>query len=287
MPASRDSTLDPEVDAGTPKPTWSELAPVMRRGSSLLLLLLAIGLAVSFSALGQWQLGRAFENGAVIDSGSEDVRPIESAMQPQTQTPSDAIGQLVGASGTWQADDFSVLAQRLNDGADGYWTVGHFVTDDGVTLAVAVGWSADEDSALAAANDLAADPSVLPTDIEGRFQQAEPPTVDEDAPADALPVDMAVSSFINEWADASPAYAGYLTLREAPEGLTDIYSPKPVPQVQLNFLNLFYTVEWAVFALIALYIWYRHMRDIVEREREQATTVEGTPPAAEAPDARP
>jgi cytochrome oxidase assembly protein ShyY1 len=242
----------------------------MRRPTSLLLLLLAIVMAVGFSLLGQWQLARAFENGAVVETESEDPLAIETQVTPQVQTPSDAVGQLFTTTGSWVPQDFSVLDGRLNDGERGSWVVGHFVTDTGDSLAVGIGWTADPAQARVAADAFGDDPAVLPATIEGRYQQSEQPVVDEDASADDAPSQLAVPALINEWTGAGPVYAGYLTLRDAPADLVTIYSPAPEREVQLNFLNLFYTIEWALFALIALYIWYRHMRDIVEKEQDEA-----------------
>lgn len=242
----------------------------MRRPTSLLLLLLAIVMAVGFSLLGQWQLARAFENGAVVETESEDPLPLASEVAPQTQTPSEAVGQLFTTSGSWVAGDFTVLDGRLNDGTRGSWVVGHFLTTDGDSLAVGVGWVADPTQARSTASALDGDPSALPSTIEGRYQQSDQPVVDEKASADNAPSELAVPALVNVWAEPGPAYAGYLTLHDAPAGLTTIYSPAPEREVQLNFLNLFYTIEWALFALIALYIWYRHMRDIVEKEQDEA-----------------
>lgn len=207
-------------------------------------------MAVGFSLLGQWQLARAFENGAVIETESEDPLPLTSEVAPETQTPSEAVGQLFTTSGSW--------------------VVGHFLTTDGDSLAVGVGWTADPAQARSTASAFDEDASALPATIEGRYQQSEQPVVDEKTSADSAPSELAVPALINVWAESGPAYAGYLTLHDAPTGLTTIYSPAPEREVQLNFLNLFYTIEWALFALIALYIWYRHMRDIVEKEQDEA-----------------
>jgi cyanate permease len=34
-------------------------------------------------------------------------------------------------------------------------------------------------------------------------------------------------------------------------------------------LNIFYAIEWAVFAVFAFYIWWRMVRDAYEREQEE------------------
>jgi hypothetical protein len=60
-------------------------------------------------------------------------------------------------------------------------------------------------------------------------------------------------------------------LDEAWPGLEPIYSPAPSREIEFNLLNLFYALEWAIFAGFAIYLWYRLVRDVVEREHEEAT----------------
>jgi len=64
----------------------------------------------------------------------------------------------------------------------------------------------------------------------------------------------------------TPVYGGYLTLREPLAGLDAIDSPPPIPQDQVNLLNLFYSVEWVIFAGAALFIWWRLVRDVEFKE---------------------
>jgi cytochrome oxidase assembly protein ShyY1 len=260
-----------------------ELLAVMARPRSLALLVLALAVAVVFALLGQWQLSRASQNGHVIGGPSEHVRPIAEVVQPEVFTPASAVGQLVSVSGTWVEGDFLALRDRIDRGRSGYWTVGHFRTDAGDTLAVGIGWTPDRDAALAAADHWNADASALPTDLTGRYQQGESPA--EPTSKDPLAAEMSAAAFVNTWADPGPAYPGYITMRPAPSALQTITSPAPQVEVELNFLNLFYAAEWVLFAGAALYIWYRLMRDLYEKEREEAE-VEGGDPAAAGDDPR-
>jgi len=248
--------------------TARPLVRVMLRPKSLLLLVLALAVAVGFALFGQWQLGRAVQNGHLIERPTEDVVALADVATPQAQATEKAVGQLVSAPGSWVQGDFAVLGTRIDQGRTGFWTIGHFVTSDGASLAVGLGWTADEADARAVADAANAGTQPdLPTEVVGRYQHSEAPTIPEDL--DALPVDMAVPALLNEWSDPGPTYAGYLTLRSAPAGLGDIYSPPAQVEVQLNFLNLFYAVEWAVFAVVALYVWYRLIRDVYEKERDE------------------
>ena len=251
------------------------LLAVMARPRSIALFVLAIAVAVVFALLGQWQLSRASQNGHVIGEPVDDVRPISEVVQPEVFTPASAVGQLVSVSGSWQEGDFLVLRDRIDRGRSGYWTVGHFRTEAGDTLAVGLGWTADRDAALAAADRWNADATDLPTELEGRYQTGESPV--EPDPDDPLPAEMSAAAFVNQWADPGPAYPGYITLRGAPSGLETIDSPAPEVEVELNFLNLFYAAEWVLFSGAAIYIWYRLIRDVYEKEREEAALAAAGP----------
>lgn len=49
----------------------------------------------------------------------------------------------------------------------------------------------------------------------------------------------------------------------------------PAPAETLNLLNLFYAIEWVVFAAFAFYFWYRYTKDVYLRELEEL--LENTP----------
>jgi len=240
---------------------------VMRRPKSLVMLVAFLALAVVFALFGQWQLSRAVQAGTVLERPTEQVLALSDVAQPASSVSDAAISQLVTTTGEWVPDEFSILQDRLDRGRSGYWLTGHFRTDEGASLGVALGWTSDRTTAESTLADMSS--IELPTTVSGRFQQSEGPTI----PADGQPYakDLSVAALINEWADPGPTYSGYVTLTEAPAAtkLTSIDSPSVEQEVQLNFLNLFYALEWTLFALVALYIWYRLVRDRYEQELDE------------------
>ncbi|WP_375401266.1 SURF1 family cytochrome oxidase biogenesis protein [uncultured Amnibacterium sp.] len=260
------------------QPDAPTLGSAMLRPRSIGMLLVALAVAALFAGLGQWQLQRATATGTVVHRTTETVVPLQRVATPQTEQRSASVGQSVRTSGSWVAGDFLVVADRLNRGREGYWVTGHAVTGDpaGAQLAVALGWAPDRgaaDAAVAALNRSAPTAGVL----TGRYIDSDVPA-DTGTPGDegssvgarvgATPTVMAVPQLLNLWRGdtGGPVYNGYLTLRAAPAGLTDIDSPPPSQQVELNLLNLFYAAEWALFALVAFYVWYRLVRDRWELE---------------------
>jgi surfeit locus 1 family protein len=262
---------------------------VARRPRWIAALALALMMAAGFAGLSQWQLARAVATGTVIERDTETALPIEDVAKPQSPVTDRANAQLVTATGRWNAGDYSIVSNRLNKGTAGYWVVGHFSAglDSGTTagLAVAVGWSADRAGAASAAKTLEAQANLAVVPIEGRYIPAEGPQ-DSDFEHGKLST-MTPGAFLNSWTtpDAAGVYGGYLTSAVAAPGLTRIDSPKPSSAVEVNLLNIFYAVEWVVFAGFAIFLWYRLVRDTWEREQEEAAEAAGS--AGNAADAQP
>jgi len=63
-----------------------------------------------------------------------------------------------------------------------------------------------------------------------------------------------------------------VVLASAPEGLSTIGTEPPPTESELNWLNLFYAMQWVIFGVFALYLWWRLVRDEWEREAENPPT---------------
>ena len=225
-------------------------------------LLVALAFAAGFVLLSQWQISRSVEQATVVERDTETVQALADVAKPQRGVTTEAAGQLVRVQADFVAGDFTVLSGRVNFGTEGYWLVGHAVADDGTSLAVAVGWAATKADALAAERPTGGT-------LEGRYLATEPPG-DDDFEAGERSA-MAVATLINEWqSQPSPVYGGFLVLSEAPSTLQTIDAPPPSQEVVLNWLNIFYAAEWVVFAGFAVFLWWRFVRDAVEREQQEA-----------------
>jgi hypothetical protein len=157
-----------------------------------------------------------------------------------------------------------LLSDRLNQGTTGWWLVGHAVTERGDDLAVALGWAPTRAAAVAAEAT-----ARIPSPLVGRYLPGEAP--DRSDVVDGKQSAASIAAFVNQWSSFSgSAYPGYLVARGAPPGLERIDSPRPLPPDTVNWLNLFYAAEWALFAGFAIYLWYRLVKDVVEKERERA-----------------
>lgn len=242
---------------------------VARRPRWIAALVLALGIAAGFAALGQWQLSRSFATATQVEApDSETPVPLTSIAEPQSGVTEPQLGRRVTVEGELVAGELTVLSGRDNGSARGYWLIGHLVTPQGVSLAVALGWAADRDTIDAAA---ASTPS-LPVDADGlilgRYLPSESPAQSDVEEGERSA--MATPELINLWADPGPVYGGYLVVAEPVAGLEPIISPAPIREVELNLLNVFYAIEWALFAGFAVFLWWRVVRDVVEREQAEA-----------------
>ncbi len=255
----------------------------MRRPRWIGALVLALVLAAVFAGLGQWQLERAVSSGQVDDRPTETVQPLSSVASPQQPVLAVEAAQRVSTRGTFEPEDYGIVADRLNDGDAGYWVIGHLAVDELGTpaLAVALGWAADRDAAIASRDALAAEPRASePEAIDGRYVDPDAPDVDDAESSDGDSFDlttMSPAALVNMWTaltDSTDVYGGYVIVSTAPDGLDVIDAPEPDRSVELNWLNIFYAAEWVIFAGFAVFLWYRLARDAWEREKDELEEIE-------------
>jgi len=226
-------------------------------------LVFAFAVAAIFALLGQWQLARAIESGTVLERQTETAVPLESVAKPLAAVESDAGGQKVSYAGELVPGSGVILEGRYNGGVKGYWVVAELSGES--SLAVALGWTDDADAAASAVQSI----SATPLTITGRYLPTEPPN--EDDFENGVQTAAAVSAFVNQWpVPPTSVYGGYVVSDDAFLGLERIDSPVPSTEVTLNWLNVFYAIEWVVFAGLAFFMWYRLVKDAYERQLEEA-----------------
>ncbi|KGJ72671.1 hypothetical protein GY21_13775 [Cryobacterium roopkundense] len=245
---------------------------MMRRPRWVLALLLALAIAAAFAVLGHWQLDRAIESGVVVERSTELVMPLEDVTEPDGPSTQVATGQMVQFDAAPVPGDEQVISKRFNGGELGFWVVSHYIIpENSAHIAVARGWSADEAGAQKAAAALASE-RAGPVTLVGRFLPGEAPELPDENGPSSVQTTVAPSALVNLWANFTDqsVYSGYIVDSSAPAGLAVIDSPEPVIGSSVNWLNIFYAIEWVVFGGFAVFLWYRLVRDAVERELEDA-----------------
>lgn len=224
-------------------------------------LVLALVVAGVFAALGQWQLERSIVEATVIERDTENTVPLESVGSPQSVITTDASGRMVSVMCSFVPGDDVVITNRPTSNGTGSWLIRHCQTPAGASLAVAVGWSTETITSAEIP-----DPQ---SPLVGRYVPTESPQQSDFRAGERSA--LAVPELLNLWSDPGPVYGGYLVLAAAPEGLLTIGTEAPATERQLNWLNLFYAAEWAIFGVFAIYLWYRLVKDEWERELEEAS----------------
>ncbi|WP_188755630.1 SURF1 family cytochrome oxidase biogenesis protein [Microbacterium album] len=260
----------------------------MLRPRWIAMLLLALVVAAIFAWLGQWQLGHAIDTDPVPEGVTEEVRPIEAVVQPGEYLPEPFVGQRVEVEGRWVPGDFLPVSGRYNDAVEGFWVTGQLRVEgaaDPTSLAVAIGWAPTREAAEAAIEALDAAAAVSadadPVALAGRVISDEGPGM---PPAGGAPTDvtrMSPAALLSQWhdfdgtaAEGVDVYRPYLASTDPTGGIADagldaISSPAPLVSNGVNWLNVFYAVEWVIFAGFAFYIWYRLAKDAWQREVEE------------------
>jgi len=259
------------------------LREVLLRPRWIAMLALCLVVAGVFAWLGQWQLSRAVDTSPPPAGMTEQVRPLADVTEPGAYLPEPLVGQRVELEGSWVPSDFLIVSSRFDEGQEGFWVTGQFRVspdssgvDEPVSMAVAVAWAATWDDADAAAAAFANEASPDdPVQLVGRLISDEGPAI---PPRDADPLEMtrmSPAALLSRWTDTEglSVYRPYLVADDSGgfadvAGIRSISSPAPVEGSNVNWLNIFYALEWAVFAGFAFYLWYRLAKDAWEKELE-------------------
>jgi len=248
-------------------PTFWQIA---RRPLWIGVLVLCLGVASIFALLGQWQISRAVDESRATGPDTEVAVPLREIATPQQPIDALNVWRRVEVSLDVVADDVFIVSGRVNTGESGYWVVLHGIDDAGASLVVAAGWTGDIDSAIDAAMNVSG-PLGL---VTGRYLPPEHPNEADFQSGEITRVSPA--EFVNLWSVVPDGtYAGYLVLDNPLDGLEAIDSPPPSRQVEVNLLNIFYALEWVLFAGAAVFLWWRLVKDEVEKAVDAAPSASG------------
>lgn len=225
-----------------------------------------IGLLATAAAvgLGLWQYDAWADQRAAEARDLTDAGPLAltSVMSGDDPFPGEHLGRPVQLAGEWLDESTLFVADRRLDGRTGYWVVTPvLVAQSGSAMPVVRGWS--EAASAPAATGAA--------EVTGWLQAGEGTgRVDED-PHDRVIPEMRVPSMV-EHVDAD-LYSGYVVARSADPGLRAV-TPESIPEVSATtaLRNLLYALEWWVFAVFAVCLWWRWCRDALRQGPGQGSS---------------
>lgn len=251
-------------------------------------LILALAISGIFVLLSQWQFSRSQDSGPTPPSTTEKVQPLTTFYKPGVPMHADEADQMVSFRGHFEADKQVVVRDRIKNGATGFWVVTAFAVDGapaikgkagGVpVIPVARGWISDPSKARPAPAGAAA--------ITGRLLPTEAPILAH--PVAGQVPSLSVAELINLW--DTPSYSGFVSATSVKVNGTEVGAEVgagagagagtavsgmepldigPQPQkTPVNWLNIFYGIEWVVFAGFAVFLWWRLVSDEYKRGLE-------------------
>ena len=222
----------------------------------------------AFAAMGVWQWSRADirEEVAAANPLEGPAVPIEGVLGAGTLVPQGSAPRLVTAAGSYDPAAQLVIAGRAVDGAerDVVVTVLRLERGDGVLVA----------RGSVAPGQPAPPPPAGPVVVEGWLLAGEPLATGDDLAISPVPL---LDSVDYRLADA---YVG-LIAQQPPVTAADpapLPAPEPKTELQWNWRNLLYAVQWWFFAAAVIAMWVLGLRLDLRGAREGAAEV----PAAQA-----
>ena len=239
------------------------------------LLGLVLVVMVVFTLLGLWQLNVAKDRGraeAVTAAPKRPVATLATVLRPHAPFPADGSGRRVRATGRYDGPGQVLVTPRLLHGRPGYWVVTPLVVPEtGARLAVVRGFVSDPAAAPAP-------PAGTDVTVTGSLAPAESTPSDPTATLpDGQLASVDLASLVNRWG-GSVYNAFIFATSEQPDvtaaaGSVVRVPPPPPAGAGLAWRNAAYALQWWVFALFALYMWWRMVRDEYEREQSPAQPV--------------
>ncbi len=245
----------------------------------ILLLILAMAVAAGFVLLSQWQFNSSREAPPPAPSTTENVRPLTDVLQPYTPLLAISADQMVSLDGAFVPDTRILVQDRLHDDEEGFWVAQGFEVEGSATgepavIPVVLGWLPDADG-LASVQEQQG-----PATVVGRLLPPEAPAVQR--PVDGQVPTLATAELSNLWDRAS--YAAFLVASDVTSdgaavaftaGMEQVVVGPQPQETPVNWLNIFYAIEWFVFAGFAFFLWWRLVADDHRRVLEDAADAAG------------
>ncbi|NOJ58386.1 SURF1 family cytochrome oxidase biogenesis protein [Arthrobacter sp. 260] len=246
----------------------------------ILSLILAMVIAAVFVLLSQWQFSSSTGDAPPPESTTERERALTDVFSPGVPMTAPVADQMVTMDGEFLPDTTVLVQDRLQGDRQGFWLISAFAVDgvpEGAVddpagppvIPVVHGWIPDAQAAAEVPEPVGS------ASVVGRLLPAEGPVAERPV-AGQIPT-LATAELTNRW--DRPIYAGFVVstatevggLDWAPEAPLEVVTVGPQPQeTPLNWLNIFYAVEWFVFAGFAFFLWWRLVADDYRRTLEEA-----------------
>ena len=213
----------------------------------------------------QWQLERTFSYVGVSEQELAAV-PLDELAGLEGITPG-AYDRLATVNVTLDPENSFIVQDRLqlvgDDLVPGYWLITNSFVEMGdqlVSLTVALGYSQD-------VTELRMVQSELDSSSHSITGYVEPNEAVKETESKDFLGSVSLAQLVNLYSpEQVVSYPIYLILSEGIDlPVERISIDIRAQEIEVNWLTAFYAIEWAFFALVAFYLWWRLVQD--ERAR--------------------
>ena len=257
--------MTPELTGNEPRPLPRSVLRTALQPKWLGVLAVVIGLCVAFTFLGRWQLDVARSKEKPRHPQVVATAPLDQVVAPQQTFRNNMLGRPVTVAGQYDAGRQLLVSGKRLDGAKGYWVLTALRVQSGALVPVVRGF-------VPSATGVPAPPSG-PVQLSGVLGAPDATPAGGDAPgvpAGQIPA-ADTADVVNLW--GSPIYNVLVVADPGSASGAGASSgalrPVPPPTADqgggLDLRNAAYAVQWWIFGLFALLLWWRMVRqDAVE-----------------------
>ena len=229
----------------------------------------SILMGLVFAALAQWQISRS-----ILPTSSETYSKIvyqnlDQAVQPnqpftfqELDAKTKVLTELT-VRAVQHPEEAVLVNNRIQvDGTKGSWVVVPVDTPK-ARLFVAVAFVPETMNQTEALNKVRSIPvQTFSSPLIGRYLPSEAPLQSSETGFDSL----SVAQLLNQGGEVQLAYSGFLAITRpniyvSQTGLEQITIGLAKSDTGLNWLSVFYALEWIFFALFGLFMWWRLLAD--------------------------
>jgi surfeit locus 1 family protein len=243
-------------------------------------------LCVAFTWLGHWQLDVARSKEKPKHPKVVATAPIDQVVRPQQTFRNNMVARPVTVSGEYDAGKQLLVSGKRLGGVDGFWVLTALRVPSGALVPVVRGFVPSANAGATAGSAAALAPPTGPVALRGVLEPPDSAPADGDSPdvpAGQIPA-ADTADVVNLW--GSPIYNVLVYVvatgpAASTAGSVVRLQPVPAPPANqgggLDLRNAAYAVQWWIFGLFALLLWWRMVRqDAVETAMAAAVTPQET-----------
>lgn len=235
-------------------------------------------LCVAFVFLGRWQWHVAHAKEAPRHPVVLAAEPLDQVVQPQQTFRNDMVARPVTVSGAYDASKQLLVSGKEQGGVEGFWVLTGLRAASGAVVPVVRGFVPRGVAASALA------PPTGPVALTGALEPPDPAPADGDAPT--VPTGQIpaadTADVVNLW--GNPIYNVLLYAQTAPAPLVPVPAPPANQGGGLDLLNAAYAVQWWLFGVFALLLWWKMVRQDAQDSADRDDPQPPEPPDDSAAD---